>query len=49
MNSGTGNPAIWQNVGARSTSPTGREIHEGVTPTDGAGRQINGSRINPST
>ncbi len=38
-----------QNVGARSTSPTGRVTAAGVAPLDGAGRQISGSRIRPST
>jgi hypothetical protein len=29
--------------------PTGRVTVAGVTPADGAGRQISGSRISPST
>ena len=40
--------AISQNVGARSSCPTGSSITAGVTPADGAGRQIIGIRISES-
>ena len=46
--SGTGSPAIRQNVGARSSWPTGSETTAGATPADGAGRQIIGRRIRAS-
>ena len=38
-----------QIVGAKSTCPTGASISAGVTPAEGAGRQINGRCIRPST
>ncbi len=44
-----GSPAIVQKVGARSTSPTARVTTDGATPAEGAGRQMSGSRIKPST
>ena len=46
--SGTGTPAISQNVGARSSCPTGSCTTAGATPADGAGRQTIGSRISES-
>ena len=49
IQSGTGTPAIWQNVGARSSCPTGSAISLCATLADGAGRQIIGSRISAST
>ena len=38
-----------QNVGARSTNPTGRDTTAGDEDAEGAGRQTSGRRINPST
>src|SRR5204862_6571298 len=41
IQSGCGTPATAQNVGARSTWPTGSDTTAGGTPAEGAGRQIN--------
>ena len=41
-------PAMAQNVGARSTCPTGSCTTAGATPAEGAGRHTKGSRISAS-
>ena len=49
IHSGTGSPAMAQNVGARSTNPTGRVTAAGAGVLDGAGRHTSGRRISAST
>ena len=46
---GASSPAIAQNVGARSTRPTGSSITAGAMPEEGAGRHTSGTCIKAST
>ncbi len=48
MNGAGSMPAMAQNVGARSTWPTGSLTTAGAMPAVGAGRHTKGSRISAS-